>query len=70
MKRLGIQGYVRKTRYPAAPGHEHKVYPQCAEQTVPYQRPLQKAVSDIPISGIGGSGFSLSAFSTCLIMKL
>lgn len=62
MKRLGIQGYVRKSRYPAAPGHERKDIPNVLCRQFHAEHPLQKVVSDITYIKHRGQWFFLVCF--------
>ena len=62
MKRLHIKGYVRKSRYPRNPGHEHPEIPNVLNRQFHAQRPLQKVVSDITYLKHKGKWFYLACF--------
>jgi len=47
MKRLGVKGYVRRSRYPSSPGNEHRDFPNLLNRAFHADAPLQKVVSDI-----------------------
>lgn len=62
MKRIGIKGYVRKGRYPAAPGHEHQDIPNVLCRQFLAESPLQKVASDITYIKYRGQWFYLVCF--------
>lgn len=62
MKRLGIKDYVRKSRYPCRPGHEHKDIPNLLNRQFHANLPLQKVVSDITYIKHKGQWFYLVCF--------
>ena len=47
MRRLGVKGCVRKSRYPSSPGKEHMEFPNLLNRAFHADIPMQKVVSDI-----------------------
>lgn len=47
MRRLKIQGYVRRTKYPPKPGKAHMLYPNILNRQFSADKPLQKIATDI-----------------------
>lgn len=62
MKRLGIQGFVRKCRYPSAPGRTHKEIPNVLNRQFHADIPLQKVATDITYIKYHGKWFYLVCF--------
>lgn len=62
MKRLGIRGYVRKSRNPSLSGNERKDIPNIRNRQFYADEPLQKVVSDITYIRHKGQWFYLVCF--------
>jgi len=62
MKRLGVKGYVRRSKYPSQPGNEHKLYPNVLNREFHTDLPLQKVVTDITYIKHRGKWFYLVCF--------
>ncbi|MDF2840709.1 MAG: transposase of ISErh3 [Clostridia bacterium] len=62
MKRLNIRGYVRRKKYPAHAGAEHKHYPNVLNREFYASAPLQKVVTDITYIKHHGKWFFLVCF--------
>lgn len=62
MRRLGIRGYMRKSRYPSTPGHQHKEIPNILNRQFHADFPLQKVASDITYIRHRGKWFFLVCF--------
>ena len=62
MKRLGVKGYVRRSKYPSRPGNEHKLYPNVLNREFHTDLPLQKVVTDITYIKHRGKWFFLVCY--------
>lgn len=62
MRRLGIKGYMRKSRYAGSPGHERKDIPNLLNRQFYADKPLRKVVSDITYIKHRGRWFYLVCF--------
>lgn len=62
MRRLGIKGYMRKSRYAGSPGHERKDIPNLLNRQFYADKPLRKVVSDITYIKHRGQWFYLVCF--------
>jgi len=62
MKRLGIKGYMRKSRYPSSPGNENADFPNILNRAFHADTPLQKVVSDITYIKHKGKWFFLVCY--------
>ncbi len=62
MRRLKIQSYVRKSKYPSRPGNEHDKHPNLLNREFFAAKPLQKVVSDITYIKHNGKWFCLVCF--------
>ena len=62
MKRLHIQGYIRKSKYLSNPGNEHNVHPNLLNRQFHAGRPLEKVVSDITYIKHKGKWFYLVCY--------
>jgi len=62
MRRLHIQGYTRKSKYPPRPGNEHEIYPNLLNREFHAPFPMQKIVSDITYIKHRGKWFFLVCY--------
>lgn len=62
MRRLGIRGYMRKSRYPSASGQERREVPNVLNRRFYAEKPLQKVASDITYIKFKGKWFYLVCF--------
>jgi len=62
MKRLGIKGFMRKSKLPVSVGKEHREIPNILNRGFHADKPLQKIVSDITYIKHRGRWFYLVCF--------
>ena len=62
MKRLGIQGYTRRRKAPAATGLEHTRYANVLDRNFKADKPLQKIVTDVTYIKHHGKWFYLAGY--------
>jgi transposase InsO family protein len=62
MKRLGIKGFMRKSKLPISAGKEHREIPNILNRGFHADKPLQKIVSDITDIKHRGRWFYLVCF--------
>ena len=62
MRRLRVQGYIRKSKYLARPGNEHEIHPNLLNRDFHALYPLQKIISDITYIKYKGKWFFLVCY--------